>query len=161
MAKGKKRGPKEPMTARRKAKAMKLAKKGCTDKEIFEAIGISSSKWYDYNKKNKDFSEAIKEARETPIEEVEAALFKKAVGYEFEEVEMQGKQEADGSVTTKQVKKVKKHVAADTGAIIFYLTNRKGSRWVNTRRNELVGKDGKEFAPIVWGAPKDSDGKKQ
>lgn len=148
MAKGKKRGPKEPMTAKRKEKALKLAGKGCTDKEIYESIGVSSSKWFDYKSKNVEFAEALKEAKEIPIEEVEAALFKKAIGYEYEEVHMEGKKEVDGSVTTTHVKKVKKHIPADTGSIIFYLTNRADTRWINKKRAELTGSGGKELLPV-------------
>ena len=58
---------------------------GCSDKEITEMLGISSSTFYDYQLKHAEFSELIKSGRKRPVLEIKAALFRRAVGFEYTE----------------------------------------------------------------------------
>lgn len=58
---------------------------GCSDKEITEMLGISSSTFYDYQLKHAEFSELIKSSRKRPVLEIKAALYRRAVGFEYEE----------------------------------------------------------------------------
>src|SRR5690606_25674624 len=61
--------------------------------------------------------------------EVENALLKRALGYEYEEVKTLI-EEVDGK-KKKKIEKTIKHVPADVSAAIFWLRNRKGLVWSN------------------------------
>lgn len=93
---------------------------GITDEKLAEKLGIAISTLYDYKNKYSEFSEALKEGKEYVDLQVENALLKRALGYEYEQVTIEG-----GVVT----KKVTKQVAPDTTAQIFWLKNRRPDKW--------------------------------
>lgn len=76
-----------------------------------------------------EFKKLIKESKEDADFKVEAALYRKALGYEYEEVTTEVVVNKDGSGTTTVVKKTKKHISGDTTAQIFWLKNRKQEDW--------------------------------
>ena len=96
------------------------ARSGLTDEQIAKNMGIAPSTLYEWKKKSKEFSESLKKGKEVIDFEVENALLKRALGYEYEEETYE-----NGILT----KKVKKHVAPDTTAQIFWLKNRKPNTW--------------------------------
>lgn len=96
------------------------ARDGLTDEQIAKNIGISRASLYEWKKKEVDISDALKKGKEIVDFEVENALLKRALGYEYEEETYE-----NGILT----KKVKKQVASDTTAQIFWLKNRKPSNW--------------------------------
>ena len=60
---------------------------GATDAEIVQNLGISKDTFYSYKKKHPEFSELIKRARKRPVLEIKAALYKRAIGFQYEETE--------------------------------------------------------------------------
>ena len=100
---------------------------GLTDEQIFKNLGISRDTFYKYKEKYTDFSDALKKGKEVADIEVENALFKRAIGYKYKEVIKEVK-EIDGKKTT-YVKEVIKEMPGDVGAQIFWLKNRKSSKW--------------------------------
>lgn len=100
---------------------------GLTDEQIFKNLGISRDTFYKYKEKYSDFSEAIKKGKEVADIEVENALFKRAIGYKYKEVIKEVK-EIDGKKST-YVKEVIKEMPGDVAAQIFWLKNRKSSKW--------------------------------
>ena len=96
------------------------ARDGLTDEQIAKNMGIAPSTLYEWKKKSKEFSESLKKGKEVVDFEVENALLKRALGYEYEEETYE-----NGILT----KKVEKHVAPDTTAQIFWLKNRKPNTW--------------------------------
>lgn len=96
------------------------ARDGLTDEQIAKNMGIATSTFYEWKKKEKEFSESLKKGKEVVDFEVENALLKRALGYEYEEETYE-----NGILT----KKVKKQVAPDTTAQIFWLKNRKPNTW--------------------------------
>ena len=100
---------------------------GLTDEQIFKNLGISRDTFYKYKEKYSDLSEAIKKGKEVADIEVENALFKRAIGYKYKEVIKEVK-DIDGKKTT-YVKEVIKEIPGDVGAQIFWLKNRKSSKW--------------------------------
>lgn len=100
---------------------------GLTDEQIFKNLGISRDTFYKYKEKYSDFSEAIKKGKEVADIEVENALFKRAIGYKYKEVIKEVK-EIDGKKST-YVKEVIKEMQGDVAAQIFWLKNRKSSKW--------------------------------
>ena len=96
------------------------ARGGLTDEQIAKNMGIAPSTLYEWKKKSKEFSESLKKGKEVIDFEVENALLKRALGYEYEEETYE-----NGILT----KKVKKQVPPDTTAQIFWLKNRKPNNW--------------------------------
>ena len=96
------------------------ARGGLTDEQIAKNIGINRTTLYDWKKKEVNIADALKKGKEVIDFEVENALLKRALGYEYEEETYE-----NGILT----KKVKKHVAPDTTAQIFWLKNRKPNTW--------------------------------
>ena len=103
---------------------------GLTDEQIAKNIGIATSTFYEWKKKELEFSEALKKGKEVIDFEVENALLKRALGYEYEEETYE-----NGILT----KKVKKQVPPDTTAQIFWLKNRQVKKWRD--KVEIADKD--------------------
>lgn len=100
------------------------ARSGLTDEQIAKNIGIATSTFYEWKKKEIEFSEALKKGKEVIDFEVENALLKKALGYTITIKEE--KLDKDGCVHTLE-KDV--HIPPDTTAQIFWLKNRKPNNW--------------------------------
>lgn len=110
-------------------------------------MGISWRLFYKWKQYNEDFAEAVKLGKKRPNEKVEAALFKRAVGFEFTEVT----KELPAVIADKEgripeglpplivTKTVKKYIPPDTTGAIFWLINRDRSRWKDTRHIEVGG----------------------
>lgn len=103
------------------------ARMGLTDEQIAKNMGVNKTTLYDWIKKFPDISNSIKKGK-APIDfEVENALFKRAIGYEYEEIETTI-EEIDGK-QRKRIKKIKKVALPETSAMIFWLKNRKPEQW--------------------------------
>ena len=96
------------------------ARDGLTDEQIAKNIGINRTTLYDWKKKEVNIADALKKGKEVIDFEVENALLKRALGYEYEEETYE-----NGILT----KKVKKQVPPDTTAQIFWLKNRQVKKW--------------------------------
>nr|DAY39445.1 MAG TPA: terminase small subunit [Caudoviricetes sp.] len=113
------------------------ARDGLTDEQIANNLGISTSTFYEYKKNYSEFSESLKKGKEIVDYEVENALLKRALGYEFEEKTYETKwDENQGRFREVLTKKVKKEVVPDTTAQIYWLNNRKPKQWRNKRNDE-------------------------
>ena len=100
------------------------ARDGLTDEQIAKNIGISRSTLNEWKNKYSDISVALKNGKEVIDRQVENALLKRAIGYEYEEIS----EKFEGGVLTER-KVTKKQVVPDTTAQIFWLKNRKPSVW--------------------------------
>ena len=100
---------------------------GLTNEQIMKNLGIGRDSFYRYKDKYSEFSDALKKGKEVADIEVENALFKRAIGYKYKEVIKEVK-EIDGKKST-YVKEVVKEMPGDVGAQIFWLKNRKSSKW--------------------------------
>ena len=61
---------------------------GATEKEIWTNLGIHKSTFYDYKSKYKEFSDLLKKGRKKPVEEIKAAMLKRAKGFQYEETKI-------------------------------------------------------------------------
>ena len=111
------------------------ARDGYTNQEIAtKCIGISQSTFYLWMTKNPEIVEAIKQGREPFVEKLEDALYKAALGYEYEEtieeitVNEAPDPEAQGS-KRKHIRKYKKHRPPDAALLIFALKNLKKQKF--------------------------------
>ena len=100
------------------------ARDGLTDEQIAKNMGIATSTFYEWKKKEKKFSETLKKGKEVVDFEVENALLKRALGYTI--TIQEDKLDKDGCVHTLE-REV--HIPADTTAQIFWLKNRKPNNW--------------------------------
>lgn len=96
------------------------ARNGLTDEQIAKNLGIAYSTFREYKNKYSALSAALKKGKEVVDYEVENALLKRALGYEYDEITYENGEE---------VKRVTKQVAPDTTAQIFWLKNRKPDKW--------------------------------
>ena len=62
------------------------ARDGLTDEQISHNMGIHPSTLYEWQKKYPEITEALKKGKEVIDRQVENALLKRALGYEYEEV---------------------------------------------------------------------------
>ena len=100
------------------------ARDGLTDEQIAGNIGINTSTLYDWKNKFPKISEALKKGKEIVDIQVENALLKRALGYEFQETRVE-KSDKDGT----KIIQTLKHIPADTTAQIFWLKNRRPDKW--------------------------------
>lgn len=114
------------------------ARDGLTDEQIAKNMGVASSTYYKWQLDHAEIAEALKKGKAPVDIDVEDALLKRAKGYDYEEVitEVYG----DGK---KHVKKIKKHMPPDVGAIVFWLKNRKRNLWRDRPEN-----DGEKVEPV-------------
>ena len=121
-------------------RARELARQGMIDAEIAKGLGISLATYYRWQERNGEFREAIKEGKRKPNEEVEASLFKRAMGFEYTEVEAV----PDGKGGQAVKRAVRKLIPADPACMIFWLKNRDPARWRDVRdiRTQVFQGDG-------------------
>ncbi len=100
-------------------------------------IGITTSTLYDWKNKYSEFSEALKRGKEVVDIEVENALLKRALGYDYTEERVERSQDG-GKKSIKTVQTVK-HIPPDTTAQIFWLKNRRPDRWRDKQQIEHSG----------------------
>lgn len=120
-----------------------MCRKGWTNDEIADYIGISLSTFYKWQNEHVEFSEALKEPKEYCIAKVENALLTRALGIEKEvgEKETITTKDKDGKEMSKTTEKTSLiYYPPDTKAVIFYLTNRAGSDWKQKQQTEMTGK---------------------
>lgn len=99
------------------------ARDGLTDEQIADNMGISRSTLSAWKIKYSDISDALKKGKEIVDYQVENALLKRALGYDYQETRVE-----KSDKETKVIQTLK-HVPADTAAQIFWLKNRRPNKW--------------------------------
>ena len=123
------------------------ARDGLIDEQIAHNMGITTKTLYEWKNKYGEISEALKKGKEVIDRQVENALLKRALGYPYDETTYE-----DGIET----KRVKKEVAPDTTAQIFWLKNRKPTEWrdkIEQQQTVTIQDDG--FLEALKGTIKD------
>lgn len=125
------------------------AREGLTDEQIANNLGIAPSTFYEYKNQHPEFSEALKKGKEVVDFEVENALLKRALGYEYEEktYELRYNERLNKNVET-LTKRVVKHVMPDTTAQIFWLKNRQPRKWRDKQQIEHSGNINNPFEKL-------------
>lgn len=115
-------------------KLVKLAaSKSWIDKEIAEELGISESTFYEWKKNHREFSEALKAGKKMIDQNVENALYRRAVGYEHTEEKIFNNNGKPLVVPTV------KHYPPDTAAAFIWLKNRRPKQWRDKQEIEHSG----------------------
>ena len=107
------------------------ARDGLTDEQLAAKIGITATTLYDWKNKYPVISEALKRGKEVVDVEVENALLKRAMGYEYTETRTETAD--DGTVKTIVMQKT---MPPDTTAQIFWLKNRRPAAWRDKQQVE-------------------------
>lgn len=102
------------------------ARDGLTEEQIAYNMGINRRTLTEWKSKYDPISHVLKRGKEVVDRQVENALLKRALGYEYEEVTQEFNEETGKLQVTKVVNK---QVAPDTTAQIFWLKNRKPDEW--------------------------------
>ncbi|WP_236700894.1 hypothetical protein, partial [Carnobacterium maltaromaticum] len=92
---------------------------------ICKRLDVAESTFNNYKREFSELMESLKKGKEIADYQVEDALYKRAIGYEYEEETRQLTE--SGAFTTTKI--VTKHVSPDTGAIALWLKNRKRDSW--------------------------------
>ncbi|MFC5773701.1 MULTISPECIES: hypothetical protein [Ectobacillus] len=103
------------------------ARDGLTDEQIAKNMGIAVKTLYNWKNSHMPILQALKKGKEVVDREVENALLKRALGYQYEEVTYE---------MGVEVKRVCKEVTPDTTALIFWLKNRM-SDWGGDRAKRV------------------------
>jgi hypothetical protein len=100
----------------------KWARDVICEEDIAKALGISITTLSSYKVDHPEILRAIKRGKETLNTELENALIKKALGYDYEEKKVYTKTENGQAVTYTEI--TKKHQPPDTGALFGLLKNK-------------------------------------
>lgn len=100
------------------------ARDGLTEEQIAHNMGIGYSTLQAWKNEYQDILDTLKRGKEVVDRQVENALLKRALGYEYEEI---SEKYELGILTERKV--TKKQVVPDTTAQIFWLKNRKPKDW--------------------------------
>ena len=104
------------------------AANGCTMAELASNMGISPSTLYKMQAEHPDVAEAIEGGRGMSVQHVENALFRSALGLDYEEGETTEEQTAPDGSRRVIVRRSRTRVKPSVSAQIFYLKNRAGYR---------------------------------
>lgn len=102
------------------------AARGCTMAEIAHNMGINPDTLYRWCKVHASLDKAIRDGRAMSVQAIENALFRSALGLDYEESEVTEVEERPDGTRRKHVRKVRTKVRPSVSAQIFYLKNRAG-----------------------------------
>lgn len=111
------------------------AREGLTDEQLAEKMRIGVRTLYDWKLRYPQISQALKKGKEIVDIQVENALLKRALGYDYQEERVE-RSAKDGV----KVVQTLKSVPPDVTAQIFWLKNRRPDRW--REKPELAQDDG-------------------
>ena len=111
-----------------------LSLRGFIDTEIADIIGVTRATIHNWNKKYPDLFDTRKANKDIADKKVQAALYDRAVGFEYDEVTTE-----ISDTFGRKSKTVKKKVLPDTTACIFWLKNRKKKEWRDVQQREVTG----------------------
>lgn len=127
---------------------------------IAEGMQISTSTLREWRKKFPAISAALKRGRAQAIARVENSLFRRAIGYSYnEDTFIEKVNEETGEKEMILAKRVTKHVPPDTTAQIFLLTNRSPDEWKRNRAEVLTDDEDKGTGIIMLAEKTDGDAK--
>lgn len=109
---------------------------GRTDKQIAAIFGVSEATITNWKKAHPEFLASLKKGKEDPDDQVEACLFRRAIGYNYDAVKIFMPAGARAPVYANYIE----HCPPDVTAALAWLNNRRPDRW-RTRR-EITGPNG-------------------
>ena len=101
------------------------ASKGLSVNEVAKNIGITGRTLYNWRNKSDSIFHALTKGQDTAVEILENALFKRAVGYDIEEVTYRYDEDGNKIKQRSQTK----HIYPDVTALKFALINKSSGKW--------------------------------
>ncbi len=117
--------------------AWSLAIKGATNDDIAEAFGISVRTFIRWKQAHPSLEDAVMRGKDIADAKVEKSLYERAIGFDVEETEKIVTVDKDGNPAPARVRTIKKHVAPDTMACMYWLNNRRRGAWAQKQEVEL------------------------
>ena len=102
--------------------------KGATCQEIADKLHISRESLNQYKNKYPDVYNALMAPRGEADDQIETALFRRCIGYNYEEVSRRQTIGKNDSLIWLE-KRMTKHLPPDFNSIQFWLTNRRPEEW--------------------------------
>lgn len=103
------------------------SRSGLTESQISSNLGISRSSLSEYKNKHKELAEALTRGREVAVAQLENALYKRALGFNYEETKVSIR--VINGKEVKYTEKSAKYQVPDVGAIIILLKNKDHRNW--------------------------------
>jgi hypothetical protein len=125
-------------------------REGLTEIQIFERLGVGKTSATRYKKKYPEFRQALLDGKKKLVGELEDSLYKRAKGFEYEEMEVSVRDDGSG----KRIRKTKKYIVPDVGALCFALKNLAPEKW---RDKQDVNISGELGVKVVDNVPEDDD----
>jgi len=107
----------------------KWTREGLTQDQIAKNLGVGVSTFRTYVAAYQELSETLKKGKAVAVAEVENALFRRALGYEYEETKTYFKDSETG--LTKYTETTKRHLPPDVAACFILLKNKDKGNWSN------------------------------
>lgn len=141
-------GRKPACTAERTQRMCKVIAGGGTYDQAIKIGGIAEATFYRWMEENKEFKEAIQNAKAQYdewtlngiLESAKTSLKVLVEGTEFEEVKTEYENDKEGNPRIKKQTRVTKKIMPNPTAVIFALCNRDPEHWQNRVNQELSGK---------------------
>ena len=111
-----------------------MARAGLTDKEMSKELGIARSTLNLWKEEHPEISDILKENKNYADSHVVDSLYKRAIGYEFEEKYIDVDEAGN-----KKARIIKRTIHPDTTACIFWLKNRQRKEWRDKQDVEHSG----------------------
>ena len=145
-------------------KIARWAESGASQSEIAEKLHLAVSTFKLYLSKGdkgeepySDLSDCFRKAAEVPDDNVEAAMYKRACGIEYEERVYELVMNKDtGEAEERCTKRTVKYIPPDPTSGMFWLTNRRPDRWrykPEPAQNDEGGGTGVVMLPAVMDKP--------
>lgn len=118
------------------------AKDGLTDKQIAHNVGVAERTFTEWKRRFDALTAVLKRGKEVVDRQVENALLKNALGFEYEETKTIIEIMPDGE-RKQRIEKVKKYNPPNPTSQIFWLKNRKPADWRDRREVDANVKEEK------------------
>lgn len=132
--------------------AWSLAIRGATDQEIADAFGVSRRTIIRWREQHATFEEAIMRGKAGADAKVEKSLFRRALGYDYEEKETVIEMDKNGNQKPAKVRRKTVHVPAEVGAMCFWLKNRNPDEWADRPHGTMEVEDLSDTDEEIYGS---------
>jgi len=123
------------------------ARKGLSESQICKNLGINRRTLSDFKLRYPELLEAINRGREAAVAEIENALIKRALGYNYEET-TESSRIIDGKII-KCTEKTKNHLPADVAACFILLKNKDRPNWSDNPAKRDLAREIFEFDKLI------------
>ena len=132
--------------------AWSLAIRGVTDAEIADAFGVARRTVIRWRQQHESFEEAIMRGKAGADAKVEKSLFRRALGYDYEEKETVIEMDKNGNQKPAKVRRKTVHVPAEVGAMCFWLKNRNPDEWADRPHGTMEVEDLSDTDEEIYGS---------